>query len=680
MRKSLLVLTTVLFIAEMLVLSAVRQSAASQKQAGLGNPNFDTRAIVVLEYLNSQPNISGIQWPRVAFAIGDGTLLLTAAHCVTDSQLTMDKQISIDPVVISPYYGDVFDFKVIAIDKKADLAILKAPWPKHPALSLASEEEFVSAKKILIASRPQSNTDKSNHPGKEIKTELLPVFKSNGINPASALVLQGTKSVIPGWSGSPMLIPETGKIAGVLGMLQSGEKKMLFGLINLSKINFASGCNVHSVKELINKKNIGQAALAPSPELQDIPDAQHSFDMLLDYFGALWDRKLNVSLQIAEELSQKKPDSAQVHLLLALAATAKATDTNSPESDFFQIAQASYEKALQFDPNNAHIHSVYGDFLKMTGRNEASLIQCNEALALDPNNSMAIANKLSLLKSPEKEAFSEKLLAIEPNNPLYLCYYSDALRNRGEDEKALEAAQKAVAIEPNGLFYGRLADALLKLNRLDEAEPYLKMMTEKCGCQWCWFDYAMFLERNRPNKLDEAEKALTKAESLSGMKRVTKENINIIKLELYEKTSPQKAETLAKELTEISSGNGNYWFGYAGILRKLEKYQEAVEAAQKAFELHPGPDYRPRLANCLAKAGQFEKAQQIYDELLRDYPERNKYWFWYAELLVDYVPERIADAQEAKDKAASNPAKAWAVSDADLQKLQEKIDKLKKTK
>ena len=40
--------------------------------------------------------------------------------------------------VISPYYGDVFDFKIAAIDKQADIAILKAPWPRHPALKLAS--------------------------------------------------------------------------------------------------------------------------------------------------------------------------------------------------------------------------------------------------------------------------------------------------------------------------------------------------------------------------------------------------------------------------------------------------------------------------------------------------------------------------------------------------------------
>ena len=84
----------------------------------------------------------------------------------------------------------------------------------------------------------------------------------------------------------------------------------------------------------------------------------------------------------------------------------------------------------------------------------------------------------------------ERLLAIEPNNPLVWFHYSGALSGIDENEKALQAAQKAVDIDPNGLYYGVLADALAKLRRYDEAEPNYKLMTEKCGCQSCWFKYA----------------------------------------------------------------------------------------------------------------------------------------------------------------------------------------------
>ena len=154
--------------------------------------------------------------------------------------------------------------------------------------------------------------------------------------------------------------------------------------------------------------------------------------------------------------------------------------------------------------------------------------------------------------------------------------------------------------------------------------------------------------------------------------------MNLLELNLLEKTEPQKGEIMANELLETSPDNGNYWFAFAGILRKLEKYNEAVEAAQKAVDLCPEKSYRPRLANCLAKAGELEKAEQIYHELQKEFPERNRYWFWYAEFLVDYFPDRIDQAKEVLEKASTNPDKIWFTPEDDLKKLQEKIEEKSK--
>jgi len=676
MKKPVLALITFLFIAGFFALPGhyIEKSAANEQQNKQKTPGFDPRAIVVLGYLDWRQGAYGaIKWPRVAFAIGDGTLLLTAAHCVDDFQITPDEPISIDIVAISPYYGDVYDFKIVAIDKKADLAILKAPWPTHPALALSSEEEIVAAKKILVVSRPSVEQEKPYRLGRELRNQLLPIFRIDEQNPAGAIWLKGTGQIAPGWSGSPMLIPETGKVVGVLKGFHLARYK-LFGLFTLSSRKVASGCNIRSIQALLNKRNLGPVALAPLPELEDIPDAEHSFNLVMDFFEALLNERESESFQIAKELSQRCPDSAQVHLLLARSATIKAKDPNSSESEFLNLAETSYKKALQLEPNNAHAHAIYGNFLRRTGQKDEALEQCNASLAIDPNNRMALINKLTLIKPDELKDTAERLIGIEPNNPLLWSYYSSSLRNLNENEKALEAAQKAVALDPNGLFYGCLAKALTKLDRVDEAEPYYKLMTEKCGCQQCWYIYAGFLLRNRPNKLDEAGKALEKAESMSRMRKVSKEYINLLKLQIFEKTAPVEAEVLASELLETSPDNGRYWFWFASILRTLEKYQEAVEAAQKAVDLCPDRSYRPRLANCLARAGELEKAEQTYDELLRDYPERNRYWFWYSKFLVDYYPDRIDEAQEAKEKASSNPDKVWFVPAEELQELQEKID------
>jgi hypothetical protein len=266
--------------------------AAFGMQDGQGSTKFDQRAIVVLGYLDWRQGGSGaIRVPRVAFAIGDGTLLLTAAHCVEDFQVEPDEPISIDKIIISPYYGDVYDFKIVAVDKEADIAILKAPWPAHPALALASEEEFEATKNILIASRPQENVDKSFHVGREIKTELLPILYKEGTSLSFALRVTGTKNVAPGWSGSPMLISDSGRIAGILTGGIVGIKNKLFGLITLSSRTDAAGNNIFSIRELINMKRLRQAAFAEPAKLDYIPDAEHGFSLAMDFLDTILTKK-----------------------------------------------------------------------------------------------------------------------------------------------------------------------------------------------------------------------------------------------------------------------------------------------------------------------------------------------------------------------------------------------------
>jgi tetratricopeptide (TPR) repeat protein len=670
MKKLVLILMAFLIISK---------SAANEREIKHNVPNFDSRAIVILGYLDWRQNATGtIKWPRVAFAIGDGTLLMTAAHCVQDFNVPPDKAVSMDTVVISPYYGDVFDFKIAAIDKQADIAILKAPWPGHPAIKLASDEEFAAAKTILIVSRPQENADNSFRVGREIKTELLEILNKNDSNPFYDLRLKGTKYVVPGWSGSPTLIPDSGTVAGILTRGIDGIKGKLFGLITVTSRDDAAGCNLQSIKALIDKYNLEKPAFASPVNYEVIPDAEKSFNLAIDFFDALLTKKESNSFQIATEFTKVRPNSVQAHLLLALSSTIEAKDPNVSESEYLNLADSSYKKALQLDPNNAHAHAVYSNFLIRTGKNKEALEQCNASLASDPNNRMALFNKLVVVDTNERKEIAEHLLTIEPNNPTVWYYYSEALSSLNKNDKALQAAQKAVDIDPNGLFYGGLADVLVKVHRYDEAEPNYKIMTEKCGCQSCWFKYANFLVHYRKDKFEEAKKALEKAESLLRTRRISELNINLLKLSLLEKTEPNKAETVANELLKASPYNCHYWYMFAGILRTLKKYPEAVEAAQKAVDLCPDQSYRPRLANCLAKVGELQKAEQIYHDLHKEFPDRFVYWFWYAEFLVDNFDDRIDEAKEVLEKVPYNEFDNWSVPVEDLRKLQEKISEKSK--
>ena len=635
-------------------------------------PGLDQRAVVVLAHTNRQQSAVHVEL-GVAFAIGDGTLLLTAAHCVSDSAEAPKQAVSHSSIVISPYYGDMFDFKILAMDKEADLAILKTPWPAHPALTLADEEELKPAKRIAIISRPPEKQNKPPYKlGGQIRAEILPILRLSEKRPCDAIVLKGTRLVDKGCSGSPLLLPETGKIVGVLNTVGIARLRML--PIRLRKDAF--GCSIRSIYALLRRHGLETAAGCGPSELPPVEDAQPAFRAAMDYFEALANRDSAKLVSAGQNLVNLRPKSVHSHLCLALAADVRAHEPNSPAEDFLGLAESSYEQALRLDPNSAYVHAAYGAFLMRHGRNKDALAQTQAALAIDPNDTLAVVNQLIILTAtdPAKaEELSYRLIQQDPNNADYWYYQGKALLNLGRYEQALEAAQKAVALDPKGIYEGGLADALARLDRLDEAEPLYKKMTKACGCQRCWYRYALFLVNHRSGELAEATKALEMAQSKAHMLRVSQEDINSLRLRLLEKTSPEQAEAFARQLLEASPDSGLYWWHLAGILRTRQKHEDAAQAAQKAVDLRPDASYQPRLANTLAKAGRLEEAQRTYDAMLGDHPERGRYWFWYAEFLVENFEDRVEEARQAMEKAQNASDRRWRVPDKDLRELREKI-------
>jgi tetratricopeptide (TPR) repeat protein len=634
---------------------------------------FDPNAIVLLAYLGNHQHGAMLQWPRVAFAIGDGTLLLTAAHCVDALCGSPGQAMSPDIVAISPYYGDAYSCEILAVDKNADVAILKASWPVHPALALAGEEELKAAKRIVIVSRPSKKAKKPPYRlGQQIRAEKLPVLALDEKRPYKAVVLKGTRSVVEGWSGSAMVLPGSGKVAGVLGRLQPVKLRLL----NIPLRKDAAGCSVRSIWTLLRKHGLESAAQRQPAGLEPVKDAQPAFSLAMDYFEALLNEDTTKPVEIAREMVTLRPQSVHAQLFLAFGANLRAHARESKPDPFLALAESSYQEALRLEPNSAHAHAVYGNFLLNRGRNQEALAQTESALAADPNNSLAVVNRLVILgvtNPAQAEEFGSQLVEKDPNNARYWHYYGTALSKLDRYEQALAAAQKAVALDPKGLYEGGLADALATLDRLDEAEPLYKKMTKTCGCQRCWYRYALFLVNHRSGKLAESEKALKTAESKAHMLRVSQEDINSLRLQLFEKTSPEQAEGFARQLLEASPDNGLYWWHLAGILRTRQKHEHAAQAAQKAVDLRPDASYKPRLANTLAKAGRLEEAQKTYDAMLGDHPDRGRYWFWYAEFLLENFQDRVEEARQAMEKAQNASDRRWRVSDDDLRGLREEI-------
>lgn len=669
------------FMRCLLVSVVAAVSAPAAWASGPGDPEqlpgiagLDARAVVVLGYFDRGRGSASVRWPRVAFAIGDGTLLLTAAHCVDDLLDPSARPVSPEAVVISPYYGDAFGFEIVAVDLKADLAVLKAHWRAHPALALATETELAMAEKLLIVSRPSVRQDGPYHLGQDVATELLPVIGVEAKRPNQAIQLEGAQKITHGWSGSAIVIPATGRVAGVLGQInrKTVRRAVFFRIPTVD----ALGCSIRSVHKLLRERGLEAVAARPVPPLDVIPDGKLAFSLAMDYLEALLNKDAPQAIRVARELVGLRPDSVHAHLMLAHGATVAVLDANAPVEESRTLAESSFGKALQVDPNSAHAHAAYANFLLDCGRDSEALARVELALRMDPDDALTQVNRLILLGriDPERaRAAGERAVARDPNNPYLWFYHSSTLLKLDQAEQALQAAQRAVDLDPNGLFYSPLADALTALNRLDEAEKHYEHMTQRCACQQCWYRYALFLVHRRPDELAQATRALEMAEAKAASHRVSPRQMNRLKLQLLEKTAPEEAERLARYLLEDLPEDAEYWWYLATILRTQGRYVEAVQAARTAVELNPQERYRPRLANCLGRTGELDAAQQTYDEMLERHPERPLYWYWYAEFLLDYYTDRFGEARSALDKAAVPSDSGWAVPAEDLHQLRRRL-------
>jgi tetratricopeptide (TPR) repeat protein len=117
-------------------------------------------------------------------------------------------------------------------------------------------------------------------------------------------------------------------------------------------------------------------------------------------------------------------------------------------------AEAEYAKALSLDPKLASAKLAWADLQRASGKSEAALTAYREVSQVDPKNNSAIAGAvLSLLELGRKDEANQELNAIlqdadkARNLPLLV---GAAYWFAGHDDptRALELAQKAVAIEP----------------------------------------------------------------------------------------------------------------------------------------------------------------------------------------------------------------------------------------
>lgn len=147
---------------------------------------------------------------------------------------------------------------------------------------------------------------------------------------------------------------------------------------------------------------------------------------------------------------------------------------NTPE--ILQQARAAAERSIALDGNFSTAHAILAATLVPARENEAALAANDRALALNPNDAVAIGtrgNVLSFLGRYEEAAQAwEEAERIDPfASPLAFALKAMALVMMGDYEKALVAARTCADRAPRlGPCYYYLAIALNELDRKEESE------------------------------------------------------------------------------------------------------------------------------------------------------------------------------------------------------------------
>ncbi len=133
----------------------------------------------------------------------------------------------------------------------------------------------------------------------------------------------------------------------------------------------------------------------------------------------------------------------------------------------YEEAIASYDKAVEIQPNLDAAWNNRGFALDELGRNEEAIASYDKAVEIKPNKDEAWYNRGNALKNlgryEEAIASYDKAVEIKPNKDAAWNNRGIALSELGRNEEAIASYNKAVEIQPNDELYLKNRDRILQL-------------------------------------------------------------------------------------------------------------------------------------------------------------------------------------------------------------------------
>ncbi len=455
------------------------------------------------------------------FIVGDGTLVITCDHLVNESSKTGAHRCEGFVSVFSPYLGQACDARILASDEELDLAVLEVPWKGYPALSLASDDAILDANSVRVIGLSKvidrlEDWDSVNSPeGFDAQEEVLPVAYVGVRGRVPRLIaLNKAEAVGPGWSGSAIVLPQTGDIVGCITSVHRNFDRFLR--------QGAEGPTVSQAFGLLGD-GFDQGRLRRTETCLESPaDAHEACALALRTSCLQRPQKYESAMESARAFIRLRPELGFGHRMLAYA----AERANQPD-----VAAESYRRAMELDPNSLSTQLVYAQFLTDNGKPDEAK-QILEPLWQAGESRGLVAIGLANLLDTQREflyctEILEKATQSEPRNAnLWQMLAACRAQTQGPTA-AIEPLTRAVELHPEeGRPRGMLARVLEMTGNLDEAEKHFRKLLEvepSNPVVYCWL--AQFLSKRRPEASQGALKLAEKALELPPHPSLPREKI-----------------------------------------------------------------------------------------------------------------------------------------------------------
>jgi tetratricopeptide (TPR) repeat protein len=404
--------------------------------------------------------------------------------------------------VASPCWGDIVDAEIVASDARQRVALLQVPWRGHPALRLADDKSITEADHVTVVGMPEVIGVLSGQSRSPVEAAALFQEKSADVDYVAVregkplfLLGRGDAGLSAPWTGVPILLPDTQRVAAAVSLLYvngGGEG----GVLN-------------RIQELTNRLGVPEPATAPQTGRGTPEEAREVFLLAVRIADLSGHQQYEEVAAACRKFIERRPRCSYGYVYAAMAAE-KLQQAND--------ADRLYQEALTRAPDSVIARVTYADFLNRQDRT-AEAMPVLEPLwsrtALRPYLSDAISAVLSKRHEYNRGIrFLEEALAVDPNNARALIRLGDDHNALREYEAAAEAFGKAADLWPeHDTVRAHFACNLELAGREDEAEvQYRKSVAAHPQGEYAHHMFASFLAHHRPEcraeALSEARTAL----------------------------------------------------------------------------------------------------------------------------------------------------------------------------